>query len=436
MLNIAFDKARSFVSQPKLEYAIGEADEALNRIKEEQANGHEGLGWRRIAKGQDPELIRRIQNTAKDIRSDADVFILCGIGGSYLGARAIIDALSPYFEDQDAPEVLYAGHHLSGSYLDQLLRYLEQPKKDGSSKSVYVNVISKSGSTLETAVGFRVIKNWIHNQYDDAQNRILCTTSDQGGVLNDIIRQNGYRKFVIPNDIGGRLSVLTPVGLLPVAIAGFDIEELLEGARLEFEKNEEDPRVLLEYAALRRLLYEDFDKQLDLLTTFEPKLHSLTRWLQQLFGESEGKEGKGLFPATAVYSTDLHSLGQMVQEGERNLMETFITVDESLSETSVDPDPDVATLSYLDDKSFHELGVSAFEGTRDAHYEGEIPIFSLRLEKLNERALGHFIYFYELLTAVYGYTLGINPFNQPGVEQYKDNIYELLGKNKLSATDA
>lgn len=436
MLNIAFDKVRPFVDSSKLKYALKEAETALELLKKHESENRDGLGWRRVARNQDEELLNKIQNVAREVQEDADVFIICGIGGSYLGSRAVIDALSPYFDTDESPEILFAGHHLSGSYLENMIQYLEQPKADGSKKSVYLNVISKSGSTLETAVAFRVLRNWVHKHFDDFSDRILCTTSEQGGVLNEIIDRYGYRKFVIPADIGGRFSVLTPVGLLPIAVAGYNINRLMEGARQEYEKNENTPEIVLEYASLRRLLYEDHHKKLDLLTTFEPKLHSLSRWLQQLFAESEGKQDKGLFPATATYSTDLHSLGQMVQEGERNMIETFLTIREPLTNFRIGQNASSEVVSYLNDKSFDDISRSAFKGTQDAHYQGEVPIFSVALETLNEKSLGHYIYFYELLTAVYGYTLNINPFNQPGVEEYKNNMYQRLGKNKFFHSDA
>ncbi len=435
-MNISLDKARPFVTSAELRRAQDDSRAAFERVNKEAQNSVHGLGWKRIAENPDFELLEEIEETARNVREDADVFVVCGIGGSYLGSRAVIDVLRPYFRRGQAPEVIYAGHQLSGAYLEELIEYLERVNSDGSRKSVYLNVISKSGSTLETAAAFRVLKKWIHEQFDNPSDRIICTTSPEGGILNDILTQHGYRKFVIPEDVGGRFSVLTPVGLLPVAITGYDIRALMKGAQDECEKNASDPALLLEYAALRRLLYEKKDRQLDLLTTFEPKLYGLTRWLQQLYGESEGKEGKGVFPATATYSTDLHSLGQMVQDGQRNLMETFITVNQPLSAMKVSADDNSAELSYLDHKTFHQINASAHRGTVKAHYEGQVPVFDIELDTLDEASIGHFIYFYELLTAVYGYTLDVNPFNQPGVEQYKNNIYQLLGKEQVAGTNA
>ncbi len=436
MLNIDLRKARSFLDPSEIDRALKESKHAFNRVNKEARDQDQGLGWKNIAGRPDWSLIDKIEKTAESIRSNADVLVVCGIGGSYLGAKAVIDALSPYFGRDSFPEVIYAGHHLSGSYLEELMDYLERKKEDGSDKSIFLNVISKSGSTLETAVAFRVIRNWMHRRFEDATERIICTTSREGGILNEIIDKYGYQKFVIPGDVGGRFSVLTPVGLLPIAAAGFDIKSLMEGAQEQFQSLEKDPDIMLEYAAIRRLLYEKKGRELDLLTTFEPKLHSLARWLQQLYGESEGKEGKGVFPSTAAYSTDLHSLGQIVQDGVRNIMETFITVEEPLSELEVAEDDDSPDLHYLNNKSFSEINRSAHQGTLQAHFDGNVPVFDIALSKLNESALGHFIYFYELLTAVYVYTLDVNPFNQPGVERYKNNIYQLLGKDQLAGSNA
>lgn len=430
MIQADTEKAKQFLKDGEFQKSYRKAEESLGRIQDGSGEGAEWLGWRDLLAEPNDAILEQLDSLAADIRRDADLFIVCGIGGSYLGARAVIDALSPFFAGLDkGPEILYAGHHISGKYLEQLIEYLEQPKADDTPKSVYLNVISKSGTTLETALSFRVLRNWINKFYpEDADRRIICTTSEEGGALNSLIRENGYRKFVIPGDVGGRFSVLTPVGLLPVAVAGIDIRTLFYGAVSKFEELDRLPESVLDYAATKYALYKK-NKAVDVITTFEPELQSLGRWLQQLLGESEGKEGKGMLPATATYSTDLHSLGQFIQEGPRNLMETFIKVDKptnSLSINKVAGDHD--QLNYLAEKSFHEINTRAFEGTLQAHTSGGVPCIVLTMQKLNAQHLGEFIYFYELMTSVYCYCLDINPFNQPGVEHYKKEMYQLLGK--------
>lgn len=428
MININIDGTKEFISDEELKAGKQAAQKAFSNVKSEKGLGNEWLGWRRILKSpNDAELDSLEQHGAK-IRKDADIFIVCGIGGSYQGARAIIEALRKPFSDK-TPEVLFAGHHLGARYHEQLLNYLKQPKSDGSPKSVYCNVISKSGSTLETAIAFRMIRNWMHEKYgEDAKNRIIATTGAEGGVLNKIIDEEGYQKYIIPDDVGGRFSVLTPVGLLPVAVAGLDIKTLFYGAVAEFESRDEEPGNLLDYAAVRYQLHKK-GIALDVIGSFEPEFNEFCGWTQQLLGESEGKEGNGLFPATASYSTDLHSIGQMIQQGRRNMMETLLTVENPVSGLKLSAaESDTDGLDYLTGKAIHDINKSAQQGTYQAHIEGGIPVVKISLNKLNEQQLGRLIYFYELFTAVYVYILGVNPFNQPGVENYKKAMYKLLGK--------
>ncbi|RNC80059.1 MAG: glucose-6-phosphate isomerase [Balneola sp.] len=419
--------ARSFLRDESYIKARTRADIGLEQLKTKTGPGSEWLGWRDILANPNDAELETISNLANQIRSNADIFIVCGIGGSYLGAKAVIDALSPHFENNGS-EILYAGHHMGGKYLQELLAYLKAPKADGSAKSIYVNVISKSGSTLETALSFRAIREVLEELYEDTTHRIICTTSEKGGVLNPQIDARGYKKFIIPDDVGGRFSVLTPVGLLPIAVAGIDIKTLFYGAVSAYQKYEDDAEDILEYAALRNALHED-GKTIDVFACFEPELSSFGGWIQQLLGESEGKEGKGIFPAVAKYSTDLHSLGQFIQQGKRSVMETFIIVEKGFSSievTSLEGDDD--KLNYLAGKSFHEINQSAREGTTEAHQEGNVPIVNITIQALNEQNLGELIYFFELLTGVFVYSLGVNPFNQPGVEDYKKAMYRLLGK--------
>lgn len=429
---IKFDAtgARSFITDEELDRSMEQARNAFQQVLDRTGKGSEWLGWRRILSEPNDAELDRITTQAEKIRQDADIFIVCGIGGSFTGAKAIIDALVPEFSKK-GPEIIYAGHHMGGRYLQGLLNHLKTPDADGETKSVYLNVISKSGSTLETALAFRTIRNWMHETYgDEAKNRIIATTGSFGGVLNDIIEEEGYSKYEIPNDVGGRFSVLTPVGLLPVAVAGIDIQTLFYGAVSEFEENEDNQLKILEYAAIRHFLHmKGYD--LDVIGSFEPELMGLAAWTQQLLGESEGKEGKGLFPAIAGYSTDLHSIGQMIQEGQRNLIETLFVLEKPISGLTVpERDSDTDKLGYLEGKSYHDINQSALNGTVQAHMEGGVPVFRIVIEKLNAQQLGRFIYFYELMTAVYVYMLGVNPFNQPGVENYKQAMYRLLGKEE------
>ena len=389
--------------------------------------GSKCLGWHDLLAKPNLELITQLTLLGKEIHASADVFIVCGIGGSYLGAKAVIDALTPAFTAK-GPEILFAGHHMSGAYLNDLLAYLKKLKADGSKKSIVLNVISKSGSTLETALSFRVLRKFIHEEFEDASNRIICTTSETGGVLNEVIDQEGYQKFIIPSDVGGRFSVLTPVGLLPIAVADISIEALLEGAVSSYQALEDDADVIVEYAALRNALHTK-GITIDIFASFEPELLSFGGWIQQLLGESEGKDGKGIFPTVAGFSTDLHSLGQFIQDGTRSLLETFLVVDQVEAKLTV---PTCLAfgdgLEYLEGDSFHSINSKARMGTIEAHSEGQVPIVTIHLPELSAKSIGALIYFYEILTGVFVYSLGVNPFNQPGVEDYKKAMYRLLGK--------
>jgi len=428
MIDVDVSRAKEFLTDSEFEEAQRKAEQSFRTVKNKTGKGAEWLGWRDMLKDPNDAILEQLDSLAARIRQDADVFILCGIGGSYLGARAVIDALSDFF-GHNGPEILYAGHHMSGKYLEDLLEYLEQPSEEGGPKSVYLNVISKSGTTLETALSFRMIRSWMEERFaEDVQDRIICTTSAEGGALNKLIQEKGYQKFVIPDDVGGRFSVLTPVGLLPIAVAGIDIRTLFYEAVSKYEELDESPEEVIEYAAVKYALFEK-GKTVDVLTAFEPQLKGLGGWLQQLLGESEGKDGKGMFPAVASYSTDLHSLGQFMQQGPRNLMETFIMIADPPNGVTVDEmDKDHDGLNYLAGRSFHDINDRAFEGTLKAHTEGGVPTVVVTLGKLNAQHIGEFIYFYELLTAIYCYCLGVIPFNQPGVEHYKSEMYKLLGK--------
>tara|TARA_B100000575_G_scaffold294531_1_gene311174 strand:- start:13976 stop:15259 length:1284 start_codon:yes stop_codon:yes gene_type:complete len=427
MIKADISRARKFLTDQEFIYAHSLATKGLEDLRQRTGLGSEWLGWRDLLEKPNSDLVARLTKLGKKIHSSADVFIVCGIGGSYLGAKAVIDALKPPFTS-NGPEILFAGHHMSGAYLNDLLLYLKTSKADGSRKSVVLNVISKSGSTLETALSFRVLRKFIYEEFDDAAERIICTTNERGGLLNDVIDEAGYQKFIIPSDIGGRFSVLTPVGLLPIAVAGISIEELFEGAVSNYKVLEENADVVVEYAALRNALHNK-GITIDIFTSFEPELLSFGKWIQQLLGESEGKDGKGIFPTVAGFSTDLHSLGQFIQDGTRSLLETFLVVDQVATQLSVPSGLDFGDgLEYLEGDSFHSINSKAESGTIEAHSEGQVPIVTIHLPELSAKYIGALIYFYEVLTGVFVYSLGINPFNQPGVEDYKKAMFRLLGK--------
>jgi glucose-6-phosphate isomerase len=411
--------------------------------------GSQWLGWRRILASPNDALLEELSRQADEIRKRADVLVCIGIGGSYLGSEAVIKALSPYFApvqpdveesvipeaslfDSEqgpsrTPEILFAGHHLSGRYLQQLLDHL-----DG--KSVYVNMISKSGTTLEPGIAFRVIRAWMEERFEDSDRRIIATTDASKGALKGLADEKGYRTHVIADDVGGRFSVLTPVGLLPIAAAGLDIRSLFYGAvAMKSEIEVQDYHESLQYAERRYALHES-GYSTEVLSVFEPSLSGVGAWWQQLFGESEGKEHKGLFPATCQFSTDLHSLGQYIQDGRRTLTETFLTLENdqgALQIPDLPGDSEGASadgLAFVAGKSFSDVTEAALQGTMDAHTQGGVPVQHIVLNRLDENALGGLIYFFEHAVAVGGYLLGINPFDQPGVEAYKKAMYARLGR--------
>jgi len=384
--------------------------------------GASETGWRDLLLDPNDALLGDIEATAAEIRERADVFLCVGIGGSYLGAEAVIRALTPALLRGDGPEVLFAGHHLSPRYHAELLRYL-----DG--KSVYVNVISKSGSTLEPSLAFRLVRRFVEERFDDAGRRIIVTTGPEGGLLNPLREAKGYRKYVIPDGVGGRFSVLTPVGLLPVAAAGLDARALFYGAvalaRTLSDPDAEHPA--LDYAADRFLLHEQGYK-VELMAVMEPQLAAFGGWWQQLFGESEGKDGKGLFPAVAQYTSDLHSLGQYVQQGQRVIAELFLQAEGATGPAVREEEGDPDRLNYLAGRSYAEVNAVAHAATAEAHAEGGVPNWTLTLGRLDAQTLGEAIYFFEHAVAVSGYLLGVNPFDQPGVENYKQKMFARLGR--------
>ncbi len=421
MLRLDLSNIESFLSKP-VSSIQDEVQAAHQKVLGGTGAGSDFLGWRDLLLRPDDALLENITSTAARIREDADVLVCIGIGGSYLGAKAVIQALTPQFGTGGGPEVLFAGHHMSGAYLRELMGYLE-------GKSVYLNVISKSGTTLEPALTFRFLRTWMEAHFEDSARRIIATTDPESGALKQLSDELGYKTYKIAPDIGGRFSVLTPVGLLPIAVAGVDIRSLFYGAASAI-KRFDDPKenAANDYAAARYLLNQQ-GYGTEVFAVFEPRLSGIGQWWQQLYGESEGKEGKGLFPASVQYSTDLHSLGQFMQEGPRNLIETFLMAEEDggnlpapSSEANLDG------LNYLAGMTLTEINRKAYEGTAQAHTNGEVPNMTLWIDRISADVLGECLYFFEHAVAVSGYLLGVNPFNQPGVEAYKKEMFRLLGK--------
>jgi glucose-6-phosphate isomerase len=423
---ITLDRSRvtPFLKAANADEASDRALEAHRRVLDASGAGGDMLGWRTMLLRPDLQLVQRIQEVAAEIRAEGDVLLCIGIGGSYLGAQAVIDALTPQFGRRDGPEVVFAGHHLSPAYHAELLESL-------AGRRVYVNVISKSGTTLEPALAFRFARRFLLDTGADATRRIIATTDERKGVLHDVSEARGYRTFVVPDDVGGRFSVLTPVGLLPIAAGGVDTSQLVEGAaRAADDATRADSgHPALAYASDRAQLHADgFDTEI--LAVMEPRLRSFGSWWQQLFGESEGKNGRGLFPTVAQYTTDLHSLGQYVQEGPRNLVETFLLADGGPTGPVVEAEPgDPDQLNYLAGRSMMEINRVAFEATAAAHAEGGVPNWTFTLGALDSRTLGEAIYMFEHAVAVSAYLLGVNPFDQPGVEAYKVKMFDLLGRS-------
>ena len=425
MLRLEVDSIRGFLGGDELSALRPDVTAAHRTLLERSGAGREYLGWRDLLTNPNDALLQDISATAEEMRREADVLLCIGIGGSYLGAKAVIQALTPYFSHggpEPSLEILFAGHHMSGAYIRELLNHL-----DG--KSVYVNVISKSGTTLEPALAFRFVKRWMEDRFTDVDRRIIVTTDPSEGALNVLHRERGYRKYIIPPDVGGRFSVLTPVGLLPIAAAGIDILSLFYGAASACERYERaDENPALDYAAARYALHRK-GYSTELLAIFEPRLAGIGQWWQQLFGESEGKEGRGLFPAVVQYSTDLHSVGQYVQEGMRTLIETFLMVEHDGGTVTVpESGDDLDGLNYLTGKPMTTINRAAYEGTAVAHTGGGVPNMSLWMERITPGEIGEVIYFFEHAVAVGGYLLGINPFDQPGVEAYKTEMFRRLGR--------
>ena len=387
------------------------------------------VGWLELPTNYDKEEFERIKKSAEKINKESDILVVIGIGGSYLGARAVIEALTSSFiseEQRNYTEILYAGNNLSSNYINELIEYIGE-------KDFSINVISKSGTTTEPAIAFRIFREILENKYgiEEARSRIYVTTDKEKGALKTLAQKEGYEQFVIPDNVGGRYSVLTAVGLLPIATAGISIDKLMEGAKKaqdKYNNPELKENDCYKYAVVRNILYKLY-KNTEILVNYEPKMHYFTEWWKQLYGESEGKDQKGIFPAGVDFTTDLHSMGQYIQDGRRNLFETVISINIPNSNITIRPDDDnLDGLNYLSGKDLDYVNKKAMEGTIKAHVSGDVPNIFIEMSKLDEQNIGELIYFFEKACSMSGLILGVNPFNQPGVEEYKKNMFRLLGK--------
>ncbi len=431
MLKLDTSKARPFLQAAWAELKA-EASVAEKFLKDRTGAGNDFLGWIDLPENYDKDEYARIQAAARKIKEDSDVLVVVGIGGSYLGARAVIEALRPLVgpAKDGYPEIWFAGNQISSTYLNNLIRALE-------GRRFSINVISKSGTTTEPAIAFRVLKKLLEDKVgkEEAARRIYATTDKARGALKKLADKEGYECFVVPDDIGGRYSVLTAVGLLPIAAAGIDVDALMQGAadmrRLILDNPGNHPAI--EYAALRNGLLRQ-GKQVEILANYEPGLHFVSEWWKQLYGESEGKDGKGIFPASVDLTTDLHSMGQFIQDGNRILMETVIRIAHSSEPVVLGAEAeDLDGLNYLAGRDMDFVNESAMRGTQLAHLDGGVPVSVISLETLNAHSLGALLYFFEFACGISGYILGVNPFDQPGVESYKKNMFALLGKPGFEA---
>ncbi len=425
-LNLDIKKTLGFISGEDLKTIEPEVKKAYETLESKSGAGNDFLGWLDLPVNYDKDEFSRIKEAAKKIRSNSEVLLVIGIGGSYLGARAAIEMLNSYFKKQGDLEIIFVGHHISSTYINDLVGYLEN-------KEFSINVISKSGTTTEPAIAFRIFKDLIESKYglDEAKNRIFATTDKARGALKQLATTQGYETFVVPDDIGGRFSVLTAVGLLPIAASGISIDEMMKGAQDAYNEYKNDDIAnndVCTYAAVRNLLYRQ-GKGIEMLINYEPGLLYFGEWWKQLYGESEGKDQKGIYPSSASFSTDLHSLGQFVQDGARTMFETVINVDTPAKEMIIkEASEDLDGLNYLAGKSVDFVNKKAFQGTLLAHVDGGVPNIIVNVPAINPYSFGYLVYFFEKACGVSGYILDVNPFNQPGVEAYKKNMFALLGK--------
>ena len=433
MSNIKLNYKQTNITKKMIQDYAKKVEKNHKELHKRAGDDNDFVWWLELPTNYDKEEFKRIKKAAKKIAKESDILVVIGIGGSYLGARAVIESLTSTFynllpeKQRKFPQILYVGNNLSPNYINELIEYI-------GDKDFSVNVISKSGTTTEPAIAFRIFREILENKYgiDEARSRIYATTDKEKGALKTLSENEGYEQFVVPDNVGGRYSVLTAVGLLPIAVAGIDIDKLMEGARNAQERFD-DPDLkyneCYQYAVIRNILYNKMNKTTEILVNYEPKMHYFTEWWKQLYGESEGKENKGIFPAGVDFTTDLHSMGQYIQEGRRDLFETVINVKTPKNDIVINPDDDnLDGLNYLAGKTMDYVNKKAMEGTIKAHVDGDVPNVMIEMNKLDEKNLGELIYFFEKACAMSGMILGVNPFNQPGVEKYKKNMFHLLEK--------
>lgn len=424
--DIVLNLKGSFINEAEMKNIESEIMAAQELLLDKKGISSDMTGWIDYAESMDENEYEEIKKTAEYIKNNCEAFILLGIGGSYLGARAAVEAIRGDFHNElSSPKIYYAGQNLSGAYLKKLTEVIKN-------KEICVIVISKSGTTLETAVSFRIIRELMEEKYkQEAKNRIFAVTDKERGALKSLSELNGYKTFVIPDDIGGRYSVITPVGLLPMAAAGLNTDEFMRGLKsggLDYKKRNFDENICCLYAAARNILNRR-GKEVEILVNYEPSCISIAEWWKQLFGESEGKEGKGIFPASLNFTTDLHSMGQYVQQGRKIIFETTVLIENSSDDMAVPfEDKDFDKLNYISGRDLSYINRNAFEGTFMAHSEGEVPGIVIEVPEMNEFYLGKLFYFFMMTCGISGYTNNIDPFTQPGVENYKKNMFRLLGK--------
>ena len=424
-LILDISKTKGFYDEKLFEEVKKEVLKAHDLLRSKKGPGNDFLGWLDLPINYDSREFSRIQQAAAQIKKQSQVLLAIGIGGSYLGAKSAIEMLKKYFGNKGV-EVIFVGSQISSTYTAQLLKYLED-------KDFSINVISKSGTTTEPAIAFRIFKDYMEKRYgkEESRKRIYATTDKARGVLKTLADAEGYEEFVVPDDVGGRYSVLTAVGLLPIAAAGVDIEEMMNGAKdayLKYTEKDIEKNDALKYALIRNVLYRS-GKKIEMLVNFEPRLCYFAEWWKQLYGESEGKDNKGIWITSAAFTTDLHSLGQMIQEGERTLFETVISVEKPEEDVIIEATEDnLDGLNFLAGKSMDYVNKMAMNGTMLAHVDGGVPNIRVTVPEISAYTYGYMAYFFEIACGVSAYTLGVNPFNQPGVESYKKNMFALLGK--------
>ncbi len=436
MPNIKLDLSYSGIKEGEIFEYEEKVQEIYKNLNEKAKDKNEFVGWLKLPSSYNRKEFERIKKVAKRIRKNSEVFIVIGIGGSYLGARAVIESLTSNLANmfpkdvRKSPQIFFVGNSISPNYINELIDCI-------GDKDISINVISKSGTTTEPAIAFRIFREYLESKYgaDEVNKRIYITTDKKKGALKQLADEEGYETFIIPDNVGGRFSVLTPVGLLPIAVAGIDIDKLMEGAKnAQFNYSDSSIKYnqCYKYAVARNILYKK-DKTIEILANYEPKLHYLTEWWKQLYGESEGKEQKGIFPAGVDLSTDLHSMGQYIQDGRRNLFETVINIEKSKTDIKIKRDEDnIDGLNFIANKTMDYVNKKAMQGTVEAHVEGGVPNIIVNIKELNEETMGELIYFFELACAISGNILGVNPFDQPGVEAYKTNMFKLLGKPEFN----